>query len=69
MQDCLYEYKLFPATVLDPTHRSTDSYAAGKAAIVLGNTPEFLRDLENNAPQIAAVTASAVMPRASDVTG
>ncbi len=62
MQDCLYEYKLFPTTVLDPTHKSTDSYATGKAAIVLGNVAEFLRDLENNAPQIAAVTASSVMP-------
>ncbi len=62
MQDCLYVEKLFPTTVLDPTHKSTDSYAAGKAAIVLGNGPGFLQELENNAPQIAAVTASAVMP-------
>jgi multiple sugar transport system substrate-binding protein len=65
MQDCLYKYKLFPTTVLDPTHKSTDSYAAGKAAIVLGNGPGMLQELQNNAPQIAEVTASAVMPSES----
>ena len=62
MQDCLYKEKLFPTTVLDPTHKSNDSYAAGKAAILLGNGPGLLQELQNNAPQIAEVTASAVMP-------
>ena len=62
MQDCLYVHKIFPMTVLDPTHRSDDSFLTGKAAIVLGNTIEMPGNLERNAPQIGEVSMSAVMP-------
>lgn len=62
MQDCLYVHKVMPMTVLDPTFHSGDAYAAGKAAIELGNGPDKLTNLGINAPQIAEVTKGAVIP-------
>lgn len=62
MQDCLYVEHLMPAAILDPTHKATDTYSAGKAAIVLGISPSTLQEVTNNAPQISEVTVGAVMP-------
>ncbi len=62
MQDCLHEYKVMPDSILDPTHNSTQTYAAEKAAIVLGASPDDMANLNANAPQLVDVTLGTIMP-------
>lgn len=62
MQDAVYKHKVMPETVLDPTFSSMDAFSAGKASIIIGAHPGYMAVLETNAPQIAEVTKSAVMP-------
>lgn len=62
MQDCLYVHKVMPSTILDPTHNSSDTFAAGKAAIILGSGTDGKQLMMTNAPQIGETTFGAVMP-------
>lgn len=62
MQDCLYVHNVMPSSILDPSHNATDTYSAGKAAIVLGVAPDTQKGMMNNAPQIGENTVGAVMP-------
>lgn len=62
MQDTVYKYNIMPKSCIDPSYDSTNTYAAEKTSIILGATPDLMSALKNNAPQVAEVTKSAVMP-------
>jgi len=62
MQDAVHKYNIIPDYVIDPTFSSEELYYAEKASILLGAGPGFLRNVTINAPHLADVTKSAVMP-------
>lgn len=63
----LYQQELLPREVLTQGHRrAVELYQAGETAILTAGG-EFLRTIENNAPDIAAATASA--PQMTGSTG
>ena len=62
MYDSVFTYNIVPTSVIDPSYESGPVFMAGKAAIVLGVTPDFYVNVKMNAPQILQYTKSAVMP-------
>ncbi|MDR0602339.1 MAG: sugar ABC transporter substrate-binding protein [Treponema sp.] len=62
MYDAVYTHKIVPTSVIDPSYDSGQVFQAGKAAIVLGVSPDFYTSCKANAPQIAPHVRSAIMP-------
>jgi len=62
MYDSVFTNKIVPTSVIDPSYDSLPVFMAGKAAIVLGVTPDFYVNVQQNAPQLAPYVKSAIMP-------
>jgi multiple sugar transport system substrate-binding protein len=62
MYDAVYTHKIVPTSVIDPSYDSGQVFQAGKAAMVLGVSPDFYSSCKANAPQIASYVRSAIMP-------
>ena len=62
MYDAVFTHNIVPAAVIDPTYNSNAVFWAGKAAIILGATPDDYVAAQINAPQIAPYIRSALMP-------